>query len=104
MALSFFRMRDDGLMLTVRVTPKASRNAVQGVIPTPDGQALKIAVTAPADKGQANAAVTALLATAFNVAKRDVMLTAGQADRRKMFHILGAPATLAAVAQQWIQP
>ena len=49
-------------MLTVRVTPKASRDAIQGTMPTPDGLALKVAVTSPADKGKANAAVVALLA------------------------------------------
>lgn len=90
-------------MVTARVTPKASRNAVQGVMPTPDGTALKLAVTAPADKGKANAAVVALLAEAFGVAKSHIVLTAGETDRRKVFRITGDPAALAACAQKWIK-
>ena len=89
-------------MLAVRVTPKASRNAIQGTMATPDGLVLKIAVTAPADKGKANAAVTALLADAFGIAKSRIALTAGEADRRKVFRISGDPATLTATAQTWM--
>jgi uncharacterized protein (TIGR00251 family) len=89
-------------MLSVRVTPKASRNAIKGTMATPDGLALKIAVTAPADKGKANAAVTALLSEAFGVAKSQIELTAGETDRRKVFRIGGDPAALAATAQTWM--
>jgi len=89
-------------MLSVRVTPKASRNVVQGPMATPDGLALKIAVTAPAEKGKANAAVTALLAEAFGIAKSKITLTAGESDRRKVFRISGDPAALVATAQTWM--
>jgi uncharacterized protein len=91
-------------MLTVRVTPKASRNAIQGTMATPDGLALKIAVTAPADKGKANAAVIALLAEAFGIAKRNIDLTAGETDRRKLLRISGDPAALTRTAQKWMTP
>lgn len=89
-------------MLTVRVTPKASRNAIQGTMATPDGLALKVAVTAPADKGKANAAVIALLADAFDIAKSSITLTHGETDRRKVFRLAGDPAALSATAQQWM--
>ena len=102
--LSFFRKNSDGLMLTVRVTPKASRNAIQGVMETPDGHALKIAVTAPADKGKANAAVLALLAKSFGIAKSHIILATGETDRRKVFRIAGDPAALTATAQTWMTP
>jgi uncharacterized protein (TIGR00251 family) len=98
----FYRMLDDGLMLTARVTPKASRTAIQGVMPTADGHALKIAVTAPADKGKANAAVCALLAGAFDIAKSNIIVTAGETDRRKVLRITGNPTTLKAIAQTWM--
>ncbi|MGE3477590.1 MAG: DUF167 domain-containing protein [Rhodospirillaceae bacterium] len=100
--MSFFRPRAGGLTLTVRVTPKASRDAILGVMATPDGLALKVAVTAPADKGKANAAVIALLAKAFGVAKSNITLTLGETDRRKVLRISGDPATLAATAQTWM--
>jgi uncharacterized protein (TIGR00251 family) len=89
-------------MVSVRATPRASRNTIQGLMATPDGLALKISVTAPADKGKANAAVTLLLAKAFGVAKSDIALTSGDTDRRKVFRINGDPAGLAATAQQWM--
>ena len=71
---------------------------------TPDGHALKIAVTAPPDKGKANAAVTAVLAKAFGVAKSSVAVIAGETDRRKVLRISGDPAALSAIAQQWNKP
>ena len=101
--MSFFRADRDGLVITARVTPKASRTAAQGVIATPEGHALKIAVTAPPDKGKANAAVIAVLADAFGVAKSSVTVTAGETDRRKVIRISGDPAALTAAAQQWIK-
>lgn len=89
-------------MLTVRVTPKASRTAIQGVMATPEGHALKIAVTAPADKGKANAAVCELLARSFGVAKSHVTVAAGETDRRKLLRISGNPVALKAIAQTWM--
>jgi len=100
----FYRTFEDGLMLTARITPKASRTAIQGVMATPGGHALKIAVTAPADKGKANAAVCALLAEAFGIAKSNVTVTAGETDRRKVLRISGNPVTLTAIAQTWMTP
>jgi len=100
--LSFFRTLDAGLTLTVRVTPKASRDAIVGVMATADGLALKVAVTAPADKGKANAAVIALIADAFGIAKSHITLTMGETDRRKVLRVSGDPATLAATAQTWM--
>ena len=100
--MTFFRVEADGLVLTVRVSPKASRNAVQGVMETPDGFALKVAVTAPPDKGKANAAVVVLLAKVFGVSKSSLSVVAGQADRRKILRIKGDPTVLSPIAQQWM--
>ena len=99
--MSFYRAEKDGLVITARVSPKASRNAVQGVMPTPDGQALKIAVTAPPDKGKANAAVALLLSKVFGVSKTSIVVVTGDTDRRKILRISGDPTALIAIAQQW---
>jgi len=101
--LSFFRADREGLVIIARVTPKASRTVVQGVMATPEGHALKIAVTAPPDKGKANAAVEALLAKVFGVAKSSVAVVAGETDRRKTLRVAGDPAALTLIAQQWIK-
>lgn len=102
MSRPFFRTDARGLTLTLKVQPKSSRDAIQGLVETPDGWALKVAVTAPPDKGKANAAVAVLLAKAFGVAKSNVTLTMGETDRRKVLHVAGDPPALAAIAQQWM--
>lgn len=101
--MAFYRADASGVTLTLRVSPKASRDAILGVMATPDGEALKVAVTAPPDKGKANAAVVALLAKAFGVAKSCIVLKAGETDRRKVLSIAGDAAALAAVAQKWVK-
>ena len=39
--MSFFRAGSSGVTLTLKVQPKASRDAVEGAVETPDGWALK---------------------------------------------------------------
>ena len=70
---------------------------------TPKGAALKVAVTAPPDQGKANAAIIAIIAEAFGVAKRDVELLSGETDRRKVLRVTGNPATLTATAKMWME-
>lgn len=78
----------DGARLTVRVTPRASRNAVTGV---EDGW-LRVRLQAPPVEGQANAALLAFLADALDVSKRQVVLTQGGTSRVKHLHIAGLTA------------
>jgi uncharacterized protein (TIGR00251 family) len=78
-----------GIRLRLKVRPKARRNAILGVGPDRDGSALKLAVGAPPEDGKANAAVIALLAEAFDVAKAAVSVVAGATDRRKLVEIRG---------------
>ena len=70
--------------LQVRVTPRASRDAVEGL--DPDG-VLKVRVTAPPADGAANAAVSKLLARALDVPQRDVVLLSGTSGRLKLFDV-----------------
>lgn len=71
-----------GAELALRVTPRASRNAVEE---TDDG--LKVAVTAPPENGKANAAVAKLLAQALGVAKTRLVLVRGATARDKVFRL-----------------
>jgi hypothetical protein len=75
----------DGLRFDVRVTPRASRTAVDGVR---DGR-LVVRVTAPPVDAAANAAVIALLADALGVAKRKVTLVTGERSRTKGLVVAG---------------
>ena len=77
-------------LLSVRVTPKASRNEITGLYRAADGTvSLSIKVTAAPDKGQANAAVIKALAKAMMVSKSTFHLVKGQTDRNKTFEITG---------------
>lgn len=71
-----------GSEITVRVTPKASRDRI-----VPEGSELRVYTTAlPAD-GKANAAVTKLLAKSLGIAKTRLTLVRGATARDKTFRI-----------------
>ncbi|MGE0768452.1 MAG: DUF167 family protein [Hyphomicrobiaceae bacterium] len=89
-----------GLAVRVRVTPKASRDAIEGIELTGDGPALKARVRAVPEGGAANAAIEALLANWLGVGRRCVALTAGAKSRVKTLTVDGAGPTLAVVAAE----
>lgn len=90
-----------GLVLTVRLTPKGGRDAIDGIEQMADGQSvLKVRVRAAPHEGEANDALVRLLARSLGVATRQVTLVAGAATRIKRFEIAGAgPALAAALAR-----
>jgi uncharacterized protein (TIGR00251 family) len=93
----------DGLRIRVRLVPKAARDRVQAVVRDADGTAaLKVAVTAPPEKGKANAALLKMLARAWRVPKSDLTLIAGHRDRRKVVHLAGDPVRLGAALTDWL--
>lgn len=93
----------DGLTLRVRLTPKARRSSIDGLMPEADGAvALKVAVTAAPEKGEANEALIALLAKEWRLAKSAITLTQGAADRRKRLHLAGDPAELERRLGDWL--
>ena len=90
-----FTVASDGIRVRVRVTPRASASRLVGLVAAADGSvALKVMVTSAAADGKANAALIALLARAWRVAKSDVSIVAGAADRRKTIHVAGTPVRL----------
>lgn len=85
----------DGVRLALRVTPKASRNAIAGLAATASGgTALKVTVTAVPENGKANEAVVKLLAKAWKLPKTSLTVVAGATDRNKIVHVAGDPADL----------
>jgi uncharacterized protein len=97
--LTPWRLVPGGLLLTVRLTPKGGRDAIDGVAELADGTAvLKARVRAAAHGGDANAALIRLIAEALAIARRDVSLVAGAAARIKQIRIQGPwPALVAAL-------
>lgn len=71
-----------GTEIALRVTPKASRNAI---VVAEDG--LRAYVTVAPEDGKANAAVAKLLAKALGVAKTRLTLVRGQTARDKVFRL-----------------
>ncbi len=72
----------NGSEVDLRVTPKASRNAI---VLAEDG--LRAYVTTVPEDGKANAAVTKLLAKTLGVAKSRLTLVRGQTSRQKVFRL-----------------
>ena len=66
--------------MEVRVTPRATRNIVDGIR---DGR-VRVRVTAPPADGAANSAVIAVVADALDVPKRAVPVVAGVTARYKV--------------------
>jgi len=86
----------DGLLLSVRLTPKGGRDAIEGVGRLADGRAvLRARVRAAPIEGEANAALQKLLARKLGVAARDVRLLAGATARLKRLKIAGDGTALA---------
>jgi hypothetical protein len=84
------------LLLTVRLTPKAGRDAIDGIEQMADGRSvLKARVRAAASDGEANAALLRLVARSLAVAPRQVSLIAGATARLKRLKIEGSAPALA---------
>ncbi|SIQ31120.1 hypothetical protein SAMN05421641_10655 [Paracoccus thiocyanatus] len=71
-----------GAEIAVRVTPRASRNAV-----ILDAGTIRVTVTTIPEDGKANAAVIKLLAKALGVAKSRLVLVRGATGRDKLFRL-----------------
>jgi uncharacterized protein YggU (UPF0235/DUF167 family) len=91
-----FRLRDDGLDLFVRLTPKAAMDRLEGVETASDGRShLKARVRAVPENGAANHALEKLVAKALGVPASAVSVVAGGTARLKTLRLLGDTAALA---------
>jgi uncharacterized protein len=99
-----FQASQAGVRVRLKVTPKARRTEIGGLLDEPDGaKALKVAVTAAPEDGKANDAVIALLAKEWGVAKSAISVVMGATDRRKLVEIRGSPAELLSKLQGWLR-
>ena len=73
------------VILSVRVQPRASRNAARLQA---DGS-LKVHLTAPAIEGRANEALVDLLSDLLRIPKRSLEIVAGRNSRSKRVRVLG---------------
>ena len=90
-----------GVTLSVRLTPKGGRDAIEGVETLADGRSvLKVRVRAAPTEGEANEALRRLIASVLGVAVRDVTLAAGATSRVKRLAIAGDGPALAAALEK----
>lgn len=75
---------DGAARLTVRVVPRADRNAVDGVTET---GALRVRLVAPPVDGAANTALISYLSTILGVPKRAITILRGERGREKVIRI-----------------
>lgn len=85
-----------------RLTPKSSKDAVEGVIPTSDGPAFQARVRAVPEHGAANEALEELVARWLDLPKRSVSLASGGKSRLKALRIAGEPDALDRLLQMKI--
>jgi uncharacterized protein len=94
----------DGIVVTVRLTPKGGRDAFDGTARLHDGRTVvKARVRPRAFEGAANAALIVFMADALGVAPRDVNVVAGATARIKRLKVAGDGAALAAALARIVE-
>lgn len=93
-----WRIGGPGLLVRVRLTPKASRDAIEGLETTAEGPALKARVRAVPQDGEANAAAERLVADWLGMPRSSVSLASGGKSRVKTLAVAGDAGALASRA------
>ncbi len=92
-----------GVRVQIRLTPKASRDRVDGLAAEADGgTVLKVSVTAVPEDGKANAALIKLLSKEWRLPKSTMEIVQGATDRRKVLLITGEAGDILARLDQWM--
>lgn len=99
--MAAFAAAPDGLIVTVRLTPKGGRDAIDGLDTLADGNTvLKARVRAAPHEGEANDALCRLLAKAAGVPPRSVTIESGATSRIKRVRIVGETEVLRATLEK----
>lgn len=89
-----FKPTGTGCLVSLRIQPGASRNAVIGDY----GDAVRIALQAPPVDGKANQALCRLFAEWCDIPRGNITLRSGRTGRTKVLEITGvSPAELRAI-------
>lgn len=90
-----WRYSTDGISVALRVTPRGGRDDIDGIETLANGRSVvKVRVRAIAEGGEANRAVTELLAKALGVPMRCVRVLSGTTSRLKQIAVDGDPTRL----------
>jgi uncharacterized protein len=96
-----WRYSSEGISVALRVTPRGGRDDIDGLETLANGRTvLKVRVRAIADGGEANRAVTELLAKVLGVPKANVRILSGTTSRLKQIAVDGDPAKLGSALRE----
>ncbi len=85
----YIRESDQGVTLDIRVHSRASRDQI---VANPEGDQLKVRVTAPPVDSAANKTLTKFIAKSLDVPPRTVSLIRGDKNRSKVLFIANTDA------------
>jgi uncharacterized protein (TIGR00251 family) len=85
---AFIREQSDGVLLSIKVQPRASSNAIG----EPLGSELRVKVTAPPVDAAANEAVLRFLADCLDCPRNRIELIKGHKSRHKVIRVSGIPS------------
>jgi uncharacterized protein YggU (UPF0235/DUF167 family) len=92
---AFYRARDGGIDLFVRLTPKSGTDRVNGVQESADGRShLAVRVRAVPEKGAANTALERVITERLGTPRSTVSVVAGHTARLKTVRIEADPAAI----------
>jgi uncharacterized protein len=98
-APNFLRDQSDGVLLSVKLQPRASRNEIGEAL----GNELRIKVTAPPVDAAANEALIRLLAEQLDLPRGKIELVRGHTSRHKTIKLYGFKAEEVAGRLQRLQ-
>lgn len=94
---------EGGVRLAVRLTPRGSRNGVDGITADVEGRPiLKLRLVAPPVEGAANKALIAFLAKTLSLRKADIAIRSGETSRVKILHLAGDNAAILQKLDSWL--
>lgn len=95
--MNWMTATEAGVILAVRVVPRASRSELQGI----HGDALKIRLQAPPVEGKANRALVEFLAESLGVSRSGIEILTGDTNRNKRVLVRGVSMQQ---VERWASP
>ncbi|MBU0677310.1 MAG: YggU family protein [Verrucomicrobia bacterium] len=83
--MNWYSEHPEGVIISLRVIPRASKNEVQGV----HGDALKIRLQAPPLEGKANKALVKFLSRELDMSSAAIEILSGETGRNKRVLVRG---------------
>ena len=100
-----WRYSTEGISIALRVTPRGGRDDIDGIETLASGRSVvKVRVRAIADGGEANRAVSELLAKVLGVPKARVKILSGATSRLKQVAVDGDPRILGEMLRKATAP